>query len=93
MGFFKNLFGGSPAKSEGKYYLFEVKCKRCGEVIPGRIDMNNDLSQTDDGDGYVVRKTLIGSNRCFQQIAVKMTFDTSRQLIERDISGGEFVNQ
>jgi hypothetical protein len=92
MGFLKKLFGGDSAKSEKRYYTFHVKCNRCGEIIEGRVDLDNDLSQNDEGDGYLVRKTLIGSNRCFQQIEVELEFDPSRQLIEKTIAGGQFAN-
>ena len=91
MGFLKNLFGGSPGKPEKKYYVFQVKCKRCGEIIEGRVDLDNDLSLNDEGDGYIVRKGLMGANRCFQQIEVELKFDSSRQLQEKTITGGTFV--
>jgi hypothetical protein len=91
MSFLKNLFNSTPAKSEKNYYTFNVKCKRCGEIIEGRIDLDNDLSLNDEGDGYIVRKGLIGGNRCFQQIEVELNFDSSRQLTEKTITGGTFV--
>ncbi len=91
MGFLKNLFGGTPAKPDNHFYVYQVKCNRCGEIIEGRIDLNNDLSLNDEGDGYIVRKTLMGSNRCFQQIEVEMTFTPQRELIEKNITGGKFV--
>jgi len=91
MSFLKNLFGGTPAKPEKHYYTFNVKCKRCGEIIEGRVDLDNDLSLNDEGNGYIVRKGLIGGNRCFQQIEVELNFDSSRQLIEKTITGGTFV--
>lgn len=91
MGFLKNIFGGTPAQPEKHYYTFNVKCKRCGEIIEGRVDLDNDLSLNDVGDGYIVRKGLIGGNRCFQQIEVELTFDSSRQIQEKTITGGMFV--
>ncbi len=90
MGFLKNLFSNTPAKPEKRYYVFQVKCKRCGELIEGRVDLDNDLSLNDDGNGYLIRKTLMGGNRCFQQIAVELNFDSSRQLMDKTITGGEF---
>jgi hypothetical protein len=90
MSFLKNLF--TPAKPEKKYYTFRVKCRRCGELIEGRVDLDNDLSLNDAGDGYFVRKGVMGAERCFQQVEVELTFDTDRQLIEKTISGGEFFN-
>lgn len=92
MGFFKNLFGVSSDKRGDKYFTFQVKCSRCGEILEGRVDLDNDLSLNDEGNGFLVRKGLIGGNRCFQQIEVELIFDSSRQLIEKNISGGEFSN-
>jgi hypothetical protein len=92
MGFLKKLFNPSLPKAEKRYYTFQVKCKRCGEIIEGRVDLDNDLSLNDEGNGYIVHKGLIGSNRCFQQIEVELNFDSARQLTEKNITGGEFVN-
>jgi hypothetical protein len=95
MGFLKNLFGGGDsAKSDNRYYVFQVKCNRCGEVIEGRLDLDNDLSPDYDGDStvYFVRKGLIGQNRCFQQIEVEMKFNSSRELLEQQVTGGQFTS-
>lgn len=91
MSFLKNLFSGASAKPEKHYYTFQVKCKRCSEIIEGRVDLDNDLSLNDEGNGYLVRKTLMGSNRCFQQIQVELNFDSGRQVLETTITGGTFV--
>ena len=93
MGFLKNLFGGTPAKPEKRYYTFSVKCNRCGEIIEGRVDLDNDLSLEYEGDStyYIVRKGLIGNNRCFQQIEVEMKFNSERELTEKQVQGGKFV--
>lgn len=91
MNFLKKLFSPELPKPEKHYHTFQVKCKRCGEIIEGRIDLDNDLSLNDDGDGYIVRKGLMGGNRCFQQIEVELNFSTSRQLTEKSIIGGTFV--
>ncbi len=92
MSFLKNLFSSTPAQPHKKYLTFRVKCNRCGEILEGRVDLENDLSLNDEGDGYFARKGLMGSNLCFQQIEVELTFDSSRQVIEKNISGGEFSN-
>jgi hypothetical protein len=93
MSFLKNLFSGTPAKPEKHYYTFNVKCNRCGEIIEGRVDLDNDLSLNDAGDGYLVRKGLIGSGDtlCFQQIEVKIQFSSTREMTDQQIHGGEFV--
>ena len=94
MGFLKNLFSGTPAKPEKRYYVFHVKCNRCGEIIEGRVDLDNDLSVEYEGDRdvYFARKGLVGSGLCFQQIKVELKFDSSRQLLEQQVTGGEFAN-
>jgi hypothetical protein len=91
MGFLKNLFGGASAKSNKRFYVFHVKCNRCGEIIEGRVDLDNDPSLSDEGDSYIVRKGLMGSGRCFQQIEVEMKFTPERTLIEQQAHGGTFV--
>ena len=94
MGFLKKLFSGTPAKREKNYYVFHVKCNRCGEIIEGRVDLDNDLSVEfeDDREVFHVRKGLVGNNRCFQQIEVELKFDSSRQLMEQQVTGGQFEN-
>ena len=93
MSFLKKLFSGEPAKPEKRYYTFQVKCNRCGEVIEGRVDLDNDLSLEYEGENtyYIVRKGLIGNSRCFQQIEVEMKFTPERDLIEKQAQGGKFV--
>lgn len=96
MNFFQKLFGGSSSspKPEKRYYTFKVKCKRCGELIEGRIDLDNDLSVEYDENGgemYRVRKVLMGENRCFQRVEAVFEFTSKRVLVEQQISGGEFV--
>lgn len=93
MSFLKNLFGGTPAKPAKRYYTFKVKCNRCGEIIEGRVDLDNDLSLDYENDQtiYFVRKGLVGNNKCFQQIEVELKFTSARELIEQQVKGGTFV--
>jgi len=42
---------------------------------------------------YFIRKVLIGDKYCFERIEVELTFDGSRKLVDRQISGGEFIDQ
>jgi len=93
MGFLKKLFSSEPVKPDKHYYTFNVKCNRCGEIIEGRVDLDNDLSldYEDDHEVFHVRKGLVGNNRCFQQIEVEMKFNSSRELIEQDVRGGVFA--
>lgn len=92
----KNLLGGSGGRRQGAIMDFAVRCDRCGEVIHGQINLNNDLSVQYQGDDrfYFCRKGLVGSGetRCFQQVIVEYTFDATRQVIDRRIEGGRFVD-
>ena len=92
MGFFKKLFGGGTSSLSSDFYTFNVRCERCGETIEGRINLSNDLSLDDEG-GYRVRKVLMGSNLCFQQIEVELKFDAARNLQEKQVNGGKFVDE
>ena len=98
MGFLKKLFGGGSKTSQKEYYVFQVKCKRCGEILEGRVDVDNDLSVEYEGggDNYYCRKVLMGDgkNLCFQQIEVGLKFNANRKLLERRVeSGGDFVEE
>jgi hypothetical protein len=93
MNLFQKMFGGSPANPQTHYYTFSVKCPRCGEIIEGRVDLNNDLSveYEEGGDVYYARKILMGEKKCFQRIEVELKFTSSRELLERHSSGGVFI--
>ena len=74
-----------------------VRCNRCGEVLPVRVDMRNDLSIQYDQEGgqttYTCRKLVSGdgSNLCFQKMEIVLKFDENRRLINREVTGGTFV--
>ena len=96
MEFLKKLFGGGGGKgSSSRYFTYRVKCKRCGEIIEGRVDTTNDLSIEYEGSReiYHVRKVLIGDGgtHCYQKIEVELTFNASRELLEKTVVHGEFV--
>ncbi len=93
MDLLKKLFGSFPVQSQKRCYAFSVKCLRCGEVIEGRIDLDNDLSveYESGGDVYYGRKMLMGSGHCFQRMEVELKFNSERRLLERHITGGEFI--
>lgn len=89
-----NLFNPRP-KSDQWVYWVSVACNRCGEHIRGRIDLRNDLSvQYGDNGGptYFSRKVLMGEGHCFQRVELELTFDKDRQLTDRQISGGNFID-
>jgi hypothetical protein len=93
MNFLKKIFTTPPSNS-GKFYNFGVKCKRCGEVIHGQVNVNNEPSVEYDENGkpyYICRKVLIGEKLCFERIEVVFKFNEQRGLLDRQITGGEFV--
>lgn len=97
MNILKSIFGGRSRPSRKEFYVFTVKCRRCGDVIEGRVDLDNDLSVEYEtgGDTFHARKVLMGDgkNLCYQQIEVSLKFDSRRKLVDRRVeSGGEFVD-
>jgi hypothetical protein len=95
MNFFKNLFGQKSGPAQTGLSL-KVRCRRCGEIIETRVDLANELSVDYDEAGratYHCRKGLIGRQQCYQTIEVELQFDANRRAIDRQISGGEFVEE
>ena len=95
MNFLKRLSSGPAPAPHSNFHSFAVKCNRCGEVIEGRINLNNELSMEyeDSGNIYYVRKTLMGNGKCFQRIEVEMKFNASKQIIEKQVQGGTFMEE
>lgn len=91
MDFLKRLFGGgAPRDASGLY--FYIRCRRSGEIIRLRLDLNQ-LSPEYEGDrvsGYYAHKTLVGQ-RSFERLEAEFTFDASKRLLEKSVTGGEFV--
>jgi hypothetical protein len=101
MGFFKKIskiFSPSGPQKVTDYATYiTVKCNRCGELIQVRINLRNDLSLEDGSSSsnpsYFCRKVIIGEQRCFQTIEVELSFDSKRNIINRQISGGTFIDE
>ena len=99
MSFLKKIASAlSPKGAEqGEVLWVYVRCHKCGEMIKTRIDLRHDLTPNYSAEGrvtdYVLRKVLIGSQRCFEPIEVKLTFDPQRRLGSREIAGGEFISR
>jgi hypothetical protein len=98
MSIFKKIgkfLSASPDKSP-VYWLY-VQCNHCGEKIKTRLNLYNDLSvhygEKNDKDTYFCRKVIIGTQRCYRQIEVELTFDRNRKLLDRQITGGTFISE
>ena len=90
MNFLKNLFGSKPSRDKG-YYVY-VKPKMCQEIMQIRINLGNDLSRTDDYEGYWVRK-MVSATRCPFQAELTLYFDGNRNLVNKEIINGEYVDE
>ncbi len=108
MGFLDNLrkaFGGQSKPGSGggsssfgdndpNAYWIYAQCRRCGELLKARVNLMNEPSEADEGDGWIVRKGLVGSgaNRCFQTVDVMLKFDGKKQnMIESEAVGGKLL--
>jgi hypothetical protein len=93
MNLLQKLFGSSSSSPQKRYYTFSVKCLRCKEIIEGRVNLDNDLSveYEEGGDVYYARKILMGENKCFQRMEVELKFTSNHELLEKHITGGEFM--
>jgi hypothetical protein len=86
--------GSSFGAGEPNTYWIYAQCRRCGEPLRGRVNLANDPSQDEDGEGWVVRKGLMGTgaNRCFQTVEVTLRFDPKKQkVIEGEATGGKLI--
>jgi len=74
-----------------------VRCDRCGETLTARINLRNDLSlrygEGREPDTYFCRKGIVGSGLCFQKIEIELTYDKDRNLLDKKINGGTFINK
>jgi len=97
MRFLKKIASALSSKGaeEGDVLWVYVRCDKCGEAIRTRIDLRHDLTPNYSAEGrvtdYVLHKVLVGSQRCFERIEVKLTFDPQRRLTSREIAGGQFI--
>lgn len=85
-------FGGEDPNT---YWIY-ARCRRCGEPLKARVNLANDLSQTEDGEGWIVRKGLSGSGgaRCFQTVEVTLRFDARKQkVVESEAVGGTLITE
>ncbi|NPV67418.1 MAG: hypothetical protein HPY64_09770 [Anaerolineae bacterium] len=93
MDFLKRLFGGGASRDTSGMYFY-IRSRRSGEIIRLRLDLNQ-LSPEYEGErisGYYTHKTLVGQ-RSFERLEADFTFDASKRLLEKSVTGGEFVTR
>jgi len=92
---FSDYFSSQSSVDEAGYWVF-VRCDRCQEPFGVRVNLHHDLSVDYDGkkdQSFHSRKTIVGRKGCFQRIEVELTFDQKRRLIDREITGGIFIEE
>jgi len=89
--FLKSFF--SIRKKELKFINYRIKCGKCGEIVEIKVFPDRDLNPTyeDEGPCYTLRKEVMDS-KCFQIMVLNAEFDSSCKELNRDISGGKFVD-
>lgn len=98
MQFLKKLFGGGggglsarPMGDSDGLYVF-VQGTGCDEVVRIRINLRNDLSETDDNSGYWVHKLARGQ-KCPRSMDLTIHFDERRNIVKQEITGGQYVDE
>ena len=91
MSWLRRLLGARPRGETPAASIFvQVRCNACGEVIRARINPAAELSACDDGEGYFVRKVVVG-RRCFRPIELRLRYrDLRGTLLSREATGGTF---
>ena len=97
MRWFARFFTRRPRQPRDAALWIYVRCRRCGEAIRIRADRRYDLvSEMHDpgetGPAYTMHKDIVGE-RCFQRIAVDLGFDHRQQIMQQQITGGEFLTE
>ena len=96
MGFFKriaDMIGGNRS-DDNRFVDIYVMSRRCREPIAGRVDVMNELSRDDDGNGYYTRKVLhtTGAKRCFDQVEIYLWFNKDKRLSDHEVTGGTWLS-
>ena len=91
MGFLKKLFGSGSQREKDALYVY-VRPKYCAQIVAVRVHLLNDLSWTDDGTGYFVRK-VAQAVRCPFPAEVYLHFDKNRRLTGSEVEKGELVSK
>ena len=89
----KKLFGESSDSGLSGGFFLNVRCSVCGEEFHLFINTSTDLLQNFDAQGglsYSLKKEVVGVH-CRNLIQVRMEFDGTRKLLEKEIENGEYI--
>lgn len=95
MRWLKQLFTRRSRASSNYALWVYVRCQHCGEAISIRADRRYDLASEwrepgEEGPAYTMHKDIVGE-RCFQRISVDVGFDARLQIVQQQITGGDFL--
>jgi hypothetical protein len=85
----KSLFSSQAGQDPMALWLY-VKCKRCGTPVAVRVNLRNDPSLDEDGNGYILRKEIM-DDKCFALMRAEISFDLQRKIVDKTIEKGEFI--
>ena len=94
---FTKVLASPQPRAERALYLY-VQCNKCGEKLRARVDLWNELTPEYEGNSenatsFQCRKVLVGENRCYQPIELRLKFDKNHRLIDQQILGGKFIDE
>jgi hypothetical protein len=92
----RSLFGGSEenasvTQDRDGIYVY-VKCGTCGAPVKVRADKRHDLMRDYESGGYVYRKEVMDGS-CFQLFNFTIHFSNAYRVVDREITGGEFITR
>ena len=75
-------------KQEGSFLLARVRTDKSGEIIPVRLSKTSEMSL--QGNGYFVRKTLVGSSS-LDQAVLEVSLSRGHRVKNATVDGGELI--
>ncbi len=75
-------------KQEGSFLLARVRTDKNGEIIPVRLSKTSEMSL--QGNGYFVRKTLVGSSS-LDQAVLEVSLSRGHRVKNATVDGGELI--
>jgi len=85
------LFGNRNGELKDPHGIyFYVKCATCGAPVRIRADKRHDLMRDYDSGDLVWNKEIM-DGACFQLIHATVHFNPAYRIIEKEITGGEFI--
>jgi hypothetical protein len=98
MGFWRFLKRKRPGETDfsaKNIISFDIRCGKCGEKIKVMVNKNTDLQDQylDEGEtgvAYTLRKEAM-DDKCFSLMTITAEFNKNKDLLNKDIAGGEFI--